>query len=329
MEQSLVSGCILCFAVNRRVPKEPLDPLPHASAPSTQNFLGEDSGVMPTPQGPFIKGTTRPAQTTSMTTATSNGSPSSVAGGSSFFDALSDSSTMASSPNNPSAWLPEQQQQFMRALLHTSSGAAAGGNASLPGLSSPIGDPTSLVDPSAPPIDNPFAALMGLPGAGFGAGGGIGAFPPGMKFPNAMQPPHIQEQKPKTALQKVLPLLHLAAVWCLLAYFVLSAEPKAYAQAHASVMGAGSAEDGSLKWGAAFLWRRWGELGNGPTLRNGLKTFRVQVAVGVIPFFTIHIIDVLCPSLSFGHSPRSKSSCTHCVSLLVSYVVSSFLLYPL
>ena len=288
-----------------------LDPRPHVSAPSTQNFLGEDSSVMPIPH---LTGASRPTQTTSRATntATSIGSSSSVIGDSSLFDALSGSSTTASSPNNPSAWLPEHQQQFMQALLHASSGAAAGGSASLPGLSSPIGDPTSLVDPSAPPIDNPFAALLGLPGAG---GSGIGAFPPGMKFP-AMQPPPIQEQKPKTILQKVLPLLHLAAVWCLLAYFVLSAEPKAYAQANAHVLGVG--EDGPLKWDPAFLWKRWMELGKRQTLRNSLESFRVQVVVWILFLLRLQFIDVLANSLFFGHLPHSNLSCTQCVSLLVS-----------
>ncbi len=140
----------------------------------------------------------------------------------------------------------------MQALLH----ASAGGNVSLPGLSSPIGDSTGPIDPSAPQIDNPFAALMGLSGAGMG-----GTLPPGLRpFP-------VEEPKPKTTLQRVLPLLHLIAVWCLLAYFLFWAEPKSYAEASPTVL---SGEG---------LWKRWAELGRSDVLKRGLTTYRLQIVV--------------------------------------------------
>ena len=148
------------------------------------------------------------------------------------------------------------------ALLHTSAGKTTRSNASLPGLSSPIGDPTSLVDPSAPLIDNPFAALMD---------------PSGLKFSPMTQLPHTQLPKPKPVLQKALPLIHLISVWCLLAYFVLFVEPKTYAQANVPVLGAGT--EGSLKRDSVFLWRRWSELAQGQTLGKGLTTFRLQIVV--------------------------------------------------
>jgi hypothetical protein len=70
--------------------------------------------------------------------------------------------------------------------------------------------------------------------------------------------------------------LHLAAVWCLLAYFVLLGEPKAYAQAHGPALGAGGE---GLKWDAVFFWRRWMELGRKQTMSTALNAFRVQVVV--------------------------------------------------
>lgn len=257
------------------------------------------------------------------TTATSIGSSSSVAGDSSLFDALSDASTIASTPHNPSAWLPEHQQQFMQALLNASAGTASGGNASFPGLSSPIGDPTNLVDPSAPLIDNPFAALVNLPEDSNG-NGGIGAFPPGLKF--LPQLPPTQESKSKTLLQKLLPLLHLVAIWCLLAYFVLLVEPKAYGQAHASILAA--EEDGFLQRDTAFWWRRWTELSQRRTLSQGPSSYRVQVVVYGFFLFQRSNIDILCPSLSFGHLPHSKSFCTQYASSLVLYVDQLFSFHP-
>jgi len=165
------------------------------------------------------------------------------------------------------------------ALLHTSAGITAGGSASLPGLSSPIGDPTTLVPPSAPLIDNPFAALAGVP--------------PGMKFPPVMQLPHTQQSKPKPLLQKALPLIHLISVWCLLAYFVLFVEPKTYAQANV-VLDAGA--DGSLKWNSVFLWKRWSELAQRQTLSKGLTTFRLQI----VPFFwAFTTLEIILHSLRF------------------------------
>jgi len=157
--------------------------------------------------------------------------------------------------------------------MHASAGTGMGGNASLPGLSSPIGDPPGLVDPSAPLIDNPFASLMGLTG------------PDGGQFP----PPGLQhfpmeEPKPKSFLQRVLPLLHLTTIWCLLAYFILWAEPKTYVEA---------ATGGSQsKWDTAGLWRRWAELGQKGTV---LKTFRVQIVVRFFFPYILWTIGCLTP----------------------------------
>jgi hypothetical protein len=135
--------------------------------------------------------------------------------------------------------------------------------------SSPIGEPSVPLNLSLPPIDNPFAALLG-PQAGVGADGGMfPPFGPGMagNFPGAMEDP-----KPKTKLQKALPLLHLIAMWCLLAYFVLWAEPKVYRDATGQ----------ELRMSAVGLFKRWAELGGrSPLLSNAMQTFRIHI----VPFF--------------------------------------------
>ena len=124
------------------------------------------------------------------------------------------------------------------------------------------------VDPSLPPIDNPFAALLASQ-AGGGSGGG--AFPP---FGPGMTGKGSDEVPEPTALQKVMPLLHILAMWCLLAYFVLWAEP----QMHSAVNGENE--------GVVGLWRRWAELGrHSPLVENITQTFRVQL---VVRFFLPH-----------------------------------------
>ena len=233
---------------------QPLSNASGSPGPSTQNFLGEESNNMPPPPAPVSSRPRRRVSERNATTTTTSATSSTV-GGDSLFEALSNSTTATSTTlHNPSAWLPEHQQQFMQALMHAS---GMGGNASLPGLSSPIGDPAGLVDPSAPLIDNPFASLMGL------------TEPDGGQFPlPGLQQVPMEEPKPKSLAQKVLPLLHLTAIWCLLAYFVLWAEPKTYVEA--------ATGHGESKLDTMGLWRRWAELGQKGTL---LKTFRVQVVV--------------------------------------------------
>ena len=180
-------------------------------------------------------------------------------------------------PPDPSVWLPEQQQQFMQALLAASSGAGstAGstGSGGLP-LSSPIGD-SGPFDPNSPPMDNPFAALMGMAGAGGPGGPGAGMFPPGMSMPPGMgmgvdtTPP-----KPKSRLQKALPILHLVVMWVMLAYFVFWAEPRAYAES-VPLHGSGST-------GVVGMWDRWALLGKKSELvKNGLGVFEVHIVVSL------------------------------------------------
>jgi len=121
------------------------------------------------------------------------------------------------------------------------------------------------VDPSLPPIDNPFAALLAAQAGGSG-GGVFPPFGPGMTGKAS-----IGSNDPQpTTLQKIMPLLHILAIWCLLAYFVFWAEPQMYS--------AVNREDE----GAVGLWRRWAELRRqSPLVENFTHAFRVQL----VPFF--------------------------------------------
>ncbi|KAI0324455.1 hypothetical protein GY45DRAFT_380364 [Cubamyces sp. BRFM 1775] len=125
---------------------------------------------------------------------------------------------------DPSVWSEEQQAQFMNALL----GAAAARGPEQPQLpsSSPSAAPSSTSATTSTNAPPPDADPMGM-------GMGMSSAPP----------------KPKTFLQKILPLVHIIAAWVLLAYFVLWKEPEAYdAKTHGSELAEGR-------------WRRWADLG--------------------------------------------------------------------
>ena len=128
------------------------------------------------------------------------------------------------------------------------------------------------VDPSLPPIDNPFAALLAAQ-AGGGSGGGV--FPP---FGPGMTGKASNDVPQPTTLQKIMPLLHILAMWCLLVYFVLWAEPQLYS--------AVNREDEVV----VGLWKRWAELGRqSPSVENITQALKVQL---VVRFFLPHIFTI-------------------------------------
>ncbi|KAF9482389.1 hypothetical protein BDN70DRAFT_991181 [Pholiota conissans] len=242
-------------------------PVPNLPSTSTSNFLGEESSDMPSLRSRSSHHSspspgTSPSPQPARTTGTNLPRDANV------FDGL------AANAPDPSVWSSEQQQQFIQALMNAS-GGPGGAFPPLPAAA----DPNVPHDPSMTPLDNPFAALMGAQGLGGAAGsGGAGMFPPfgpgmgmegmGAGFPGAMAPP----PKEKTKLQKVLPLLHLVAMWCLLAYFVLWGEPSV----HREITG----ED--VAWNATGIWKRWSALGQrSPLLSTSMETFKVHV----VPFF--------------------------------------------
>ncbi|KAF8168444.1 hypothetical protein B0H34DRAFT_761211 [Crassisporium funariophilum] len=218
-------------------------PLPSLSN-NAKVFLGEDMSNMSTPARLTPSPTPSPQPKRRAATPSRNAN---------IFEGLN------SSPPDPSVWLPEQQQQFLQALMNASSSP-------LP-QSSPIGDPIPM-DSTLPPMDNPFDALLG---AQNGAGVGGGMFPPfgpGMSGKASAG----NEESQQTKLQKAMPLIHILAMWCLLAYFVLWFEP----QAHGAVTGE------NVRILGTGLWKRWSELGQqNPLLSNAARTFRVQI----VPFF--------------------------------------------
>lgn len=133
-------------------------------------------------------------------------------------------------------------------------------------------DPFAPVDPTLPPMDNPLAMLFQQ--AANNTDGAGPMFPPfgGMKGGKGPAVDGVQAREP-TKLQKAMPLLHMLAMWCLLAYFVLWMEPKAYEQ-----FGAGE---------VVSVWRRWAELGRSSPVA---RVFRVQLVPFFWAFTTLQII---------------------------------------
>ncbi|KAF8170365.1 hypothetical protein BJ912DRAFT_149475 [Pholiota molesta] len=240
-------------------------PVPNLPTTSTRNFLGEESSDMPSSSlRSRASLSPSPSPQPARTTATSAPRNANV------FEGL------AANTPDPSVWSSEQQQQFMQALMNASSGPGG----AFPQLPSDA-DSGVAQDMSIGAIDNPFAALMGGQAPG-GAGGGM--FPPfgpgmegmGAKFPGMMEPP-----KEKTKLQKMLPLLHLIAMWCLLAYFVLWGEPNV----HREITG----ED--ISWNTMGLWKRWASLGQrSPLLATSMETFKIHVVPFFWAFTTLEIV---------------------------------------
>lgn len=133
------------------------------------------------------------------------------------------------------------------------------GGGALPQLDSLPAYTPPAVDPTLPPMDNPFAAML-FPQQGGGP------------FPGAAgkAPAGIAVAPPPTRLQKLMPFVHLGTMWCLLAYFVLYKEPKI----HEGLSGVNVESTG--------LWRRWAELGRGGSLADLADVFKVQIVVSPI-----------------------------------------------
>jgi hypothetical protein len=138
---------------------------------------------------------------------------------------------------------------------------------SMPQLDSLPGPTPPAVDPTLPPMDNPFATmLMAQQGGGLFQPGVAGKAPAGFAI---AQPP--------TRLQKLMPFVHLGTMWCLLAYFVLYKEP----QIHEG-MGGANVE-------SAALWRRWAELGSASSAGDVAQLFKVKIVVSpILTFAMIH-----------------------------------------
>ena len=142
---------------------------------------------------------------------------------------LDTAARLGGSPPDPSAWSNEQQQQFLQALL--------GGPP--PGEPRPLNVDSPVTDSAVP--DDPLMAFMSSLGAGAGVGRGAGAVPQSRA-----------ESEPKNFIQKLLPILHVIAVWALVAFFIFWREPEAFRARNSAVVSTSN------------IWNRWARLASGP-----------------------------------------------------------------
>lgn len=157
---------------------------------------------------------------------------------------LDSAARLGDAPPDPSAWSNEQQQQFLQALLGGSS----------------LGEPHPLnvnaPDTNSPVPDDPLMALMSSLGVGTGIGQGAGA---------ASQ--SRAEVKPKTFIQKLLPIFHVIAVWALVAFFVFWREPEAFRARNSAVVSTGD------------IWNRWAWLASSPAEQS---TWGIEIVVSLL-----------------------------------------------
>jgi len=149
---------------------------------------------------------------------------------------------LGSAPPDPSAWSNEQQQQFLQALF---SGPPHSQSRSLDANAS---------DKSNATLDDPLLALMST----FGVQAGVGQNTEGISRT-------VTESKPKTAIPKLLPLLHVISVWGLVAVFIFWREPEAF-RAHSVVVPSGN------------IWPRWARLAHDTAEQSAW-------GIEIVPFF--------------------------------------------
>lgn len=224
-------------------------PLPNLST-DLKAFVGEET-TMPTPPtiSPSPTPTPRSTRTVSAPAATSSANEelkhTDVAP--QHFETTPD----------PTVWSPEHQRAFMQAIM-TGAALPQHGPESLP--ISPIGG--EYVDPTLPPMDNSFAAML-FPqqqGQGMGTGMGVGM---GNGAGKGVAP----DLPLPSRLQQLMPFVHLVMMWCLLAYFVMWEEPRVYEQRNI---------------GREFgVWRRWAELCMKP-IGITAQMLQIQIVVGYI-----------------------------------------------
>ena len=160
----------------------------------------------------------------------------------------------------------ELQQEFIRALMGSGAlGTTPPSTQTQPQRIAPMNHQMpDFSDPGMmPPSDDPMAAMMQALMSGqapqMGSMGAMGG--PSPLFPGQQE----VQTRPKSLLQKILPLIHLFSTWILLAFFVFFKEPEEY-------------REGLNSSGNLSLWQRWGDL----SWREAKAGLGVQVVVSNI-----------------------------------------------
>lgn len=202
---------------------------PVTSKTTTPNtFVGEDPPELPLPSQPRSVSDTASRQRA---------------------DLLND--LVNSAPLNTSAWSEAQQQQFMQAL-----GVGPDRGSSEPPLLSaggPFQPPPRAAseDPSLDLLNALMAAQQQRPGT------------PGSTAFSDSPPALLVPPKPRSKLQKLLPLIHVISVWLLFVFFVVWKEPTAHS------------ENSHWQGEENSFWARWARL-SPQSSRNQGEAWQVQ-----------------------------------------------------
>jgi hypothetical protein len=154
---------------------------------------------------------------------------------------------LGESPPEPSAWLNDQQQQLLHSLL----GGPPPSGPRIPDVNAPG---TNFTAP-----DDPLLALMTSLGVEAGRREDMGGLSQSR-----------MEAKPKKVVQKLLPLLHIIAVWALVAFFIFWLEPEAFRARNSAVVSSGN------------TWSRWARLASNPAE----SVWGIEIVVSVLPVAT-------------------------------------------
>ncbi|KAL0950502.1 hypothetical protein HGRIS_007311 [Hohenbuehelia grisea] len=147
---------------------------------------------------------------------------------------------------DPSEWSQEQQMQMLQAMMGQNFQQTGSGAPPFPGM--PPFPPLGGQD--AAPGADPFSAMLASVSEQQKQRGKAST----------------TVQKPPTRLQKLMPLIHLGAIWCLLAYFVLYKEPQMYGE-----------EMRTQQFSSGKgIWGRWAELGRTTHIVN---VWRIAIVV--------------------------------------------------
>lgn len=173
------------------------------------------------------------------------------------------SSVSPAPPQNPTGQMPARMQQdFFQALMQSGL-AGTPPVAQLPDIDT--AQNPMLQDPSADPFAQMLAQLTRqMPQEGLGP-----------NVANA-QGVAMDTARPKTKLEKIMPLIHLLSAWSLLAYFAVFKEPEVYqSKVHAQP---------EHVW-----WKRWAELGwRNSSVGLGLESVVSIARNRLIFLLTIH-----------------------------------------
>ena len=194
-------------------------------------------------------------------------------------------------------WSPELQQQFIQALRTAAQQSGAPPDPELPHLQPrPISQRSSEgIYPSsresAPPFDAQLASL----------------FAAGPKGGNASM---VQEKKPKTLWQKLIPVVHVLGMWCLLLWFV--------------IWGGGSysyVQEESMK---QQFWEWWADLSRRPPPFTEQNTGVVRVLLSSWPYSYARFAEYLLGICNTSdRSPFNAPIFRLCMLLYTRYFVKN------